>query len=257
MKLPLAGRPLRVMSAVEVLASVGTVLVGVWWVGPNIGALWAKLVYLGMLVVGVAYVGWISPSWLHSDSRASRGFVGGARFRADVRSYGTLILLGAVALFTMALWRDPTILHRIVWRSVGLKLVLYLPFSFLQDLFVFGFLMNRIRDAMAPLRASSDVPTERVQRVRVVLATALAFTVLHLPNRPLMGFVFVGATLAGWLFYGRPNITLLAVGHALLGTILHRFVELPMRIGPFYQHPHVHFTRALVPGLRSLIGNLY
>jgi ABC-type Na+ efflux pump permease subunit len=244
----------RVASALEIVASCALYFGALWWVGPSIQhrpASGASLGFVALVALGAVHVLWLSPIVIHGDPPELRGWGvpaswAGSRERvvALCRPYIVLTAVGAAVLLGVALARDPAIFHRVVWRSVAVKFLLYVPFAFVQAMFVFGFLMTRLRDVFEG-------------RGQVALATAVVFSALHAPNAPLMAAVFVAGLAWAWSFHARPSIALLAVSHAILGTILHRFVELHMRIGPFYGHPEAHFTRALVPGVEALIGNLY
>ncbi len=247
----------RLVSAVEIVALCLLYFVGTWWVGPNVRHVWAKLSFFVFVGVGALHILWISPFVLHSDSPETRGWGGRFSWRnAEVlRPYCVLTLAGAVVLIGIALARDPALFSRIVWRSVAVKLLFYVPFAFVQAMLVFGFLMTRIRDVLEVEPARG--PHGAWSRLRVAVATAGLFSLLHLPNGPLMGFVLVAGLVWAWVFYARPSIVLLTASHAILGTLLHRFVELHMRVGPFYGHPNMYFTRILVPGAKELIGNLY
>ena len=66
-----------------------------------------------------------------------------------------------------------------------------------------------------------------------------------------------GGLAWSWLYQARPNLVLVGVSHAVLGTMTHSVLGLYTRIGPFYAHPEGHILRNVAPGLKALIGNLY
>ena len=248
----------RVLSAFEITLVCASYLFSLWCLGPNVQALWARVAFYVLVAAGALHILWISPFVLHKDTQEKRGRAGSyrTRTRAWLRPYGALTLAGAIVLIAIALVRDPHVFQRVVWRSVVVRFATYIPSAIIQAVFVFSFLMTRIRDVLDHAPALG-APVSVARRFSVVLATASLFTALHVPNTPLMAFAFVAGLGWAWLFYTRPSVLLLALSHATLGTILHRFVELHTKIGPFFGHPEMRFTRILIPGAKELIGNLY
>lgn len=247
------------LSAVEIVGACSAYFLATWWLGSNAQFLWAKVTFYLLLASGAAHVLWFSPRILHRDAPEIRGWGGSlsrSRLTAAHKPYVALSVIGAIVLLAIAFLRRPNLLDHLVWRSVLVKFVFYLPFAFVQSMFVFGFLMTRIRDVVAAIPVS-QLPGSFARQLAVTLLTTVLFCALHIPNIPLMAFVFVAGMCWSWLFYRTPSILLLTLSHATLGTILHRFVELHMRVGPFYGHPNMHFTRTLIPGAKELIGNLY
>ncbi len=250
----------RALSALEIGVTVALYFVAVWCLGPLVRAPWARVVFYALLLWGAAHVLWISPRVLHRDRPEVRGW--GTTWpphglRARLRIYGALTLLGGAALLGVAALRDPGIYQRLVWRSVWVKLALYVPFAFVQDMFVFAFIMTRVRD-LVPARAHAErAGTCGWHRAQVTLTTAAIFALLHAPNGPLMAVTALAGLVWAWVFYARPSIALLALSHAILGTVLHRVVELNTRVGPFYWQPKGQLLRVVIPGMDALIGDLY
>lgn len=247
------------LSALEIVLACAAYFVGLWGLGPHVHTLGVKVAFCVLAFLGALYVLWISPLVIHHDAPDVRGWGGTfskARMYARLRPYGALTLVLAVVLLGIALARDPHVFRRVVWRSVLVRFLAYLPSAAVQALFVFGFLMTRIREVLAVI-PDSWTQKGRMRRPLAVLFTASLFSSLHVPNGALMAFAFGAGIVWAWLFYARPSIALLTLSHATLGTIVHRFVELPTRVGPFFGHKDMHFMRALVPGAKELIGNLY
>ena len=76
---------------------------------------------------------------------------------------------------------------------------------------------------------------------------------MHLPNLPLMILTFVFAFYLGYLFYEAPNLYIIVIVHALLGTLLHRVYELHMKLG-IYFGTEGYVSRFIIPGANDLIG---
>jgi len=252
--------PLWGLLEITVLALV--FFAGLWLAGPRIGSLpHAKLGYWLLVAWGGVYLLWISPVLLHCDPPEWRGW-GGRRSAGPAPgswgrawpSYAALTAAGAALLLAYAWWQDPGHVTQINWREVQIKFAGYVVFGIVQDAVFFGFVLVRFRQ-MIPLIPGPHAV--RRHQAAVALATALVFAGFHFPNPALMGFTLAGGFCWSWLFYRRPNILLLGLGHAVLGTILHRIVHLYMRNGPFYAQPDLHILRHVVPGLQRFAGHLF
>jgi hypothetical protein len=233
-----------------------------WLLGPRFATIrFAQFGYWLLVAFGGIYLLWISPVLLHRDPPEWRGWGGcgddGAcpgSFKNAWPGYVAFTVLGGLLLLAYAWWLDPGKLLHIDWPGVKIKFTGYVVFGIVQDAVFFGFVLVRLRK-MIPISAGPHSILQH--RFIVALATAGLFAFYHLPNRSLMGFTLLGGFCWSWIFYLRPNILLLGVGHAVLGTILHRIIQLYMRIGPFYDHPDLYLLRHVVPGLQRFAGNLF
>jgi hypothetical protein len=132
------------------------------------------------------------------------------------------ILIGAISvigLFLGALHRVPS--HFIEPR----RLIGYFAFCVLQEVGLQSLLMNRLLAALQkPFPAA-------------LIAGAL-FSMTHWPNPVLMPFTFIGGTTLCWLFARERNIIPLAIGQAILGSIVWWAIPVAlhhgMRVGPGY-----------------------
>jgi hypothetical protein len=171
----------------------------------------------------------VFPAWLilsfafHRDSPKTLGW------RADnllpatrqaVLPFAVLIAAISIAgLFLGALHRPPG--HVIEPR----RLVGYFAFCVLQEVGLQSFLMNRLLAALGkPFPAA--------------LVAGALFAVTHWPNPVLMPLTFIGGTMLCWLFARERNIIPLAIGQAILGSILWWAIPVAlhhgMRVGPGY-----------------------
>jgi membrane protease YdiL (CAAX protease family) len=233
-----------------------------WILGPRIETVkFAYPAYWMLILAGLIYLLWISPFILHCDPHELRGW--GAcgndgscpgSFKNAWRVYAVFTAIAAVVLIAYAWWLDPARLAHMNWKAFGLRFAGYILWGFVQVVTFFGFILTRIR-AMIPLPAGSHSVLRH--RLLVALVTTTIFAFYHLPNKPLMVFALSAGFCWSWVYYRQPNILLLAMSQAILGTLLHRVVQLHMRIGPFYAHPELYFMRNVIPGLKQVIGNLF
>lgn len=243
---------------VEIAALSATFLVILWVIGPRVAVDPAALAayWLGVAVWAVVIV-WLSP-FLHRDPPELRGW--GRSWRqgapgaagAAWRPYLWTTLLGAVGLMTAVAIRDPGFVGHTRWWSVLHKLAIYLVYGPFQALVFFGYIQTRMRTAAGAIMAGGAA-----MRVLVCALTAGLFALAHAPNWPLTGLALVSGLVWSWLFYARPNVLLLGVSHAVLGTITYSILGLYTRIGPFYAHPEGRIIRSAIPGLKALVGDLF
>lgn len=172
-------------------------------------------------------VGWLVGSFLlHSDTPKTLGWRAAnlwpATRRADVVFGAFAVVLLAVG-FALGAPRDlpahMVSMHRL-WT--------YFAFCLLQQVALNSFLNNRMTTLIRHRWLSS------------LLAGAI-FSALHWPNPVLVPLTFAGGTVMAWLFARERNIIPLAIGQALLGSLVwwafpvawhHR-----LRVGPGYCLP--------------------
>jgi len=246
----------------EIAGFTGSYLSTLWFLGPKVATAQMPILAYWMLVLaGWVYIFWISTFILHRDPPDWRGWfargLDGTRpgsFKNSWRTYAVFTAIGAILLIAYAGWQDPERLAHIPWKEAEIKFAGYLGSGLLQAAIFFGYMQNRIR-AMIPLSAGRH--SVWLHRFWIALATASLFAFYHLPNVPLMCLTWVSGFGWAWIYYRRPNIPLLVLSHAFLGTLLHRVVQLYMRVGPAYAHPDLHIVRTIIPGLQKLTGNLF
>lgn len=140
--------------------------------------------------------------------------------RQAVLPFAVLIAAISIAgLFLGALHRLPS--HLIEPR----RLLGYFAFCVLQEVGLQSFLMNRLLAALEkPLSAA--------------LVAGALFSMTHWPNPVLMPLTFIGGTTLCWLFARIRNIIPLAIGQAILGSIVWWAIPVAlhhgMRVGPGY-----------------------
>lgn len=105
----------------------------------------------------------------------------------------------------------------------------YFAFCLLQEVALQSFLNNRLM-AIVPRPWISS------------LLAGTIFAGLHWPNPVLVPVTFVGGSIMAWLFARQRNIIVLAVGQAILGSIVWWAFPLAwhhsLRVGPAYYLPY-------------------
>jgi hypothetical protein len=245
---------------VEIVALTALFLTAVWLVAPHVTSPAAVFAFWGLLAAIAALLFWISPVVLHHDRPGVRGWGFFGEERKDSGSlarawkiYALYTLVGAVLLIWLAYQRDQSIFEHLDARSIVLKFAGYLAWGLAQAAAYYGFLQTRLRTVF---RLPEGAPYGG-RALAMSLTQASLFAASHLPNPPLMALTFICGL--GWsrLYYTRPNLILLALSHATLGTIVHRVLQISTRVGPFYSHPDQHLIQHLIPGLRAVFGNLF
>jgi membrane protease YdiL (CAAX protease family) len=230
-----------------------------WVAGPHVvdgGA--ALAVYWAAVAVTTVTVLWLSPIVLHQDPPSLRGWGWGRRpddpgvGRNAWPSYLAFTVAASAALLTATAIRDPGFVAHTPWPRVGAKFLIYLVYGGVQAMVFFGYLQTRLRTALGAF-----ITRDRALRPLVALATAGLFAAAHAPNWPLASLVLAAGLGWSWLFFARPNLLLMGISHAVLGTLVYSVLGLFTRIGPFYAHPAGHIARYAIPGLHALVGDLF
>ena len=235
---------------------------GNWLMGPFIAnSLLLVLLFWVIIISGSFYLLWISPVKLHGIRWKEWGWNislsddnhPGSLNKALPTYLAVTVLVGTFFILYVILFTPETI-GRINLKAVAVKFVGYLFFGTAQSIIFFGFIMTRLKSATSRKFENAN---PNLQLFSTVFLTAAIFSIFHHPNTPLMVITFLGGLIWAWLFYEKPNILLMGVSHAIIGTILSQVVQMHTRIGPFYNNPDHYFIREVVPGLKQLIGDLF
>lgn len=232
------------LRGVGVLAGLGLMFeFGLWWVGPRV-ALGAGYHILYWLMVAIAA---LSILFLPPGLRGFRWRDGPGGWRVAGSAYAGFTAAAAALILLALLAFAPARFAEVDWEAVAVKFAGYLVLGFIQAVVFFSFLLTRLRLLLVGPR----------RRWHVAAAVAVIFALAHLPNLPLTALTLVAGF--GWsiIYYRRPNVWLLTLSHAVLGTLLHQVAGLYMRIGPFYHDPELFILRAVVPGLAEFIGGRF
>jgi len=176
---------------------------------------------------GILFAVWLVTSFLlQRDTPKTLGW------RADNLWPATLRAAAVFGVFTAALLAVGFALdaprqvpaHLMAWR----RLSSYFAFCVLQQVALNSFLNNRLVLLISNRWVSS-------------VAAGAIFGALHWPNPVLVPLTFAGGCAMAWLFARERNIIPLAVGQALLGSLV--WWAFPMawhhslRVGPGYYRP--------------------
>jgi hypothetical protein len=176
----------------------------------------------------------VFPAWLmlsfafHRDTPMTIGWradnLWSAMRQAFVPFAVFIAAISITGLFLGALQRLPSHLIQ-PHRFIG-----YFAFCVLQEVGLQSFLMNRLLAAFGkPFSAA--------------LVAGALFAMTHWPNPALMPLTFIGGTTLCWLFARERNIIPLAIGQAILGSIVWWAIPVAwhhgMRVGPGYYAFHL------------------
>jgi len=205
------------------------------WTGERLSCLaeaLAFVVFVGWYIwrwqANAPWTGWVIGAWLVMSYLARRDTPKTIGWRADnlwpatVRAAKFFALSFAVTVvvgvFLGMLQRTPT--HVLAPR----RFLSYMAFCLLQQVGLNSLVTNRLLRAFD----SSVWPA--------CLVAGFAFGALHWPNPVLVPVTFVGGVAMAWLFAKDRNIVPLAVGQAVLGTLIWWAFPLAwhhsMRVGP-------------------------
>lgn len=166
---------------------------------------------------------WIVASFLiHRDTPKTLGWRADNLKRAGREAgifFGVAIAIVLVLAFARGLPKH------LVWRAVGEHLWTYFAFCLLQQVALNSFLNNRLISLLQRPWLSS-------------LLAGLIFASAHMPNPVLVPVTLVGGVAMAWLFRRNRNILTLALGQAVVGSLL--ILAFPpawihnLRVGPGY-----------------------
>lgn len=219
-----------------------------------------RIAIISLFAFTLLYLTYISPCLIFKDSFATRGlgrwnslFIRTDNLRAALRGYGAITIIGAVTIVGATYLFRPAYLAHINWSAFFLKLAFYISSALAQQLLFIGWLLVRLRIILQadPLNQTGN------KRLQVSAVAAIMAFLLHAPNVVIMCISLVAGFAFVWVSYATPNLFLAVSCHALLGTLLHRVAGIPVKIGPYYMLKDFHFTRALFPFIKKVIGDLF
>jgi hypothetical protein len=176
---------------------------------------------LGVLV-------WLVVSFLiHRDTPKTLGMRADNLWRATKQAvivYGTF----AILLFIAGIALGQPVHAPPNYRSFG-RLWAYFAFCLLQQIALNSLIMNRLLSLLGDRWIASAV-------------AGAIFGALHWPNPVLVPVTLVGGTAMAWMFARERNILPLALGQALLGSLVWWAFPVAwhhmLRVGPGYYSPY-------------------
>jgi membrane protease YdiL (CAAX protease family) len=203
----------------------------------------------------------VSP-WLHGDSLKARGlgpaataFVRTDNLGKAILRYGALSLGASALLIIGGLIHNPAMFEAVVWYSVAVKFIHYLFSATIQDALFFAFFLQRITGIV---EGSANTRSSDLKRRALASGGgAFLFCIYHFPNPAIMAISLTFGGMMFWCYYRHPNLVAVVIAHAFTGTVMHRILQVPMRVGPFYKDPDGYIIRELFPIVGKLIGGLW
>jgi len=220
----MSSRLLRFFTLADIAALPLFVLAYIWRL--QFTARWTWLILLA----------WFAVSFLaHRDTPRTLGWRADNLWPATKQAlivFGAMSLgLGIIGLVLGAPRELPE--HLIHWG----RLEGYFAFCVLQQVALNSLLQNRMLEMIQSARSAVSLSPARQEWLASV-ATGLIFAACHWPNPVLVPLTFVGGTVMAWMFSRQRNIIPLAIGQAILGSII--FWAFPvawhhhLRVGPGY-----------------------
>ncbi len=106
-------------------------------------------------------------------------------------------------------------------RTFWLRLIQYPFWALLQQYVFLAFFFRRFKEAFHPYLTPA------------ILVSAITFSMVHIPNPPLMIFTFLGGLFWSWVYYKRPNLFVISISHAAFGVFCCHIISVYTMVGPF------------------------
>ena len=242
----------RRLCAIELVLTAAVYLLALWFITPRVAdakPLWMSIL-LALFAFAALWILWVSPRLIHRVAHLFRGagpprtfFLRTEALGRSARNFGLITALGLAALLVIRLASHPAAMPVLTWKLVVVRFASYVPYALVQAIFYFEFCQPRFQAAFGERAA--------------LWGTALTFSLFHCPNLSLMGLGLVASYFWAREYLRQPNLVLLTLSHAILGSCLLLVSGIMTRIGPFYLHPEKHALRTLLPWWQSLVQGLW
>lgn len=168
---------------------------------------------------------WIVASFvLHRDTPKTLGWRADNLKRSAVEA---AIFFGAAIAVVLAIAFARGMPHHLAWQAMAEHLWTYFAFCLLQQIALNSLVNNRAISLFSRAWLSS-------------LVAGLVFASAHWPNPVLVPITLVGGVAMAWLFRRNRNILTLALGQAIVGSLLAWAFPAAwihnLRVGPGYYH---------------------
>ncbi len=263
----------RLFHLAEIIAVSAIFFWMAWIATPMLVTGGPRLFPLGLTLLTIIYVAYVSPVLIHRETLTSRGigpaadlFIRKDNLAEAGRIFGAGTLGGIVLILSGGYLLGYGPWFDFSSQTFFLRFFLYFPSAFFQDGLFFSFFLRRWQAVCQPAEAGA-VSWPRsgvVGKLRAtdpgwlaIVANTLVFSLYHLPNRPVMGLALILGIVWGRIFSRRPNVLAAALGHAVLGTVLHLCCKVSTKVGSAYASGHKGFYAVLCPFLESLISGRF
>jgi membrane protease YdiL (CAAX protease family) len=126
----------------------------------------------------------------------------------------------------LAFYKEPRFWQRL--------LLGYPVWALVQQAIVLGFFFRRFREIFSPYHPLA------------IVASALFFASIHVPNIPLTIVCFVGGLVWAAIYHFRPNLFAIALSHAALGVFCSYVLLMYPVTGPFSDQGRISKTESLI-----------
>lgn len=255
-----------IISLLELILITSGYFYFLWMIAPNLATngliSFSKLLLFNFTI----YFIYVSPSLIHKDSLAVRGlgqwqtlFIRVDNIQNAAKYYLLLAAVGGSMIYIAALILKPTVFSEFSWYALRLKLGVYFLHALAQDLLFLAFFIPRLSNIYDAAMVSSSLKPLflRDKTLTISFSGAVLFAIYHIPNPLLILLVFVFGFALTYIYCHRPNLILATMAHTILGTMLHRILEMNLYVGPFFWHTDKSVYRTLFPTLREIIGNTF
>lgn len=197
----------RVVSGLEVLSVVSSVLLVTWGIVPLLpGKRWvmALPLLLAMTLIIISHR-------LHEESPAEIGLT----FRNFGRAFGLTLLPWTIAtVFFIWIGRNGIVQHRL--DKLPAELILVPLSGIAQQYFLQGFIYRRIRFMLTGRMVGHATNLNWT----ALILTASIFGLVHAPNLTLVMLTFTGGIIWSWIYERAQNIYAIGISHGLISLII-------------------------------------
>ena len=205
----------RSKATLEISAGLFLIFGYIWLVYPLYKKYWLHAIFTAMFI-GLL----ILSRHIHKETNRQVGF----RFDNFLSSGKILFPVTFAAILVLIIVK--TLFYTIDFNFLRecifwLRLIQYPFWALLQQYVILAFFFRRFRQTSSP------------HYFLAILASAITFSAMHIPNPPLMIFTFLGGLFWTWVYNKRPNLFAIAISHAVLGAVCCNLVSVYTVVGPY------------------------